>query len=393
MSAPVASFAFIATGLSVAFQDRSAGVVNTWNWDFGNGDISVLQNPTEVFATPGSYKVNLTVANADGTSIFSFYLLVQTTPGLNLTIKQQVAYLLPPEISFDEIGFQQATQKWQLYLQNAANIDNDDVFDETKWPPLFNVLISKLIVYDLILKAATSSMTAFLAAAANFNTIKNNIISGTVQVADYTIGFNFAAPFVVNSLIIDGVSHVNPGPIADIPSLLAWMNGLFLGIFILNGTNIQSLGNSHVITTFNVTANGVGHNQAFTQSNVRVVSVTQAVTSGSTSGLFKGPVKSIKAGPSEASWYDGSAFWASIFKSLGSGGLEGGGGGIFGALIEDICLYSKKVGVKMPMCGPQPKSVRPFIIGRGRVQARWDADVCKPGDFPFNLSNWVDQQW
>lgn len=52
--------------LVVSFQDLSTNSPNAWSWDFGNGNTSVLQNPTVSFLTPGSYTVKLTVSNASG---------------------------------------------------------------------------------------------------------------------------------------------------------------------------------------------------------------------------------------------------------------------------------------------------------------------------------------
>lgn len=54
--------------LIVNFQDFSSGNPTSWKWDFGNGNISTLQNPTSTYFTPGKYTVTLTVANAAGTN-------------------------------------------------------------------------------------------------------------------------------------------------------------------------------------------------------------------------------------------------------------------------------------------------------------------------------------
>jgi PKD repeat protein len=47
--------------LSVAFTDTTTGHPDAWFWDFGDGNGSVLQNPTYVYPDPGTYTVNLTV--------------------------------------------------------------------------------------------------------------------------------------------------------------------------------------------------------------------------------------------------------------------------------------------------------------------------------------------
>lgn len=399
MAKPTASFTFSPDGLSITFKDGSSGIITSWNWDFGfkiTGveQISTLQNPPAiVFPASGTYKVSLTASNSEGSDTFVFNIVVSPAPGLNITILEMVQYDLPVGLAFDSIGFDQNVRKWQLYLQTAATIDDDDVFNENAWPSLWNVLISKLVVYDLVVKAATGSMASFIAAAESLNAFETKVITGTLQVADYSVPLVNAGPFVVNLIIIDGLSF-SSGSLTDLTALLAYLNGLGYGIFAYSGSNIVTLGNAHILTTFNYTHNVTGVNGAFTQSNTRVVSTTQALaTSGGTVGLGKGPLKSMETGPSKAAWYDSSAFWSSIFKSLGDT-ANGQGGGIFSSIISDACIYSKKLGVKMPFCTPDPKRVRPIQIARGRCQPFYDANAVNPPPFyPGPWPNWTQQDW
>ncbi len=53
--------------LSVQFTD-SSGNTTGWNWNFGDGNTSTEQNPTHIYSSVGSYAVNLTVSNGNGTS-------------------------------------------------------------------------------------------------------------------------------------------------------------------------------------------------------------------------------------------------------------------------------------------------------------------------------------
>ncbi len=69
---PVANFSTNVTEgyapLSVQFTDLSQNAVS-WNWDFENDGISdsTDENPVYVYATPGTYTVNLTSSNENGT--------------------------------------------------------------------------------------------------------------------------------------------------------------------------------------------------------------------------------------------------------------------------------------------------------------------------------------
>ena len=50
-------------GLQVEFVDVSHGNPTLWQWDFGNGVTSNIQNPIVTFIDPGIYTVRLYVAN------------------------------------------------------------------------------------------------------------------------------------------------------------------------------------------------------------------------------------------------------------------------------------------------------------------------------------------
>lgn len=50
----------------VKFTDKSTGFVNAWNWNFGNGAGSSLQNPSYTYTSPGTFSVTLIVTNIGG---------------------------------------------------------------------------------------------------------------------------------------------------------------------------------------------------------------------------------------------------------------------------------------------------------------------------------------
>ena len=56
-------------GARVEFTDRSVdadGDIETWHWDFGDGETSTEQHPVHTYAEPGDYTVRLTVTDAEG---------------------------------------------------------------------------------------------------------------------------------------------------------------------------------------------------------------------------------------------------------------------------------------------------------------------------------------
>ncbi|MBX2923665.1 MAG: PKD domain-containing protein [Chitinophagaceae bacterium] len=102
---PVAEFsASVQSGcspLSVAFRDQSTGDPKYWNWDFGNGQLSNLQNPTATFSAPGTYTVTLVVRNQNGVNAITKtdYITVYPSPSVSLSANITTA-CIPTSIQF-----------------------------------------------------------------------------------------------------------------------------------------------------------------------------------------------------------------------------------------------------------------------------------------------------
>jgi len=70
-SLPVAGFIAdaVCLGEYTVFTDTSLSFVSSnilWDWNFGDGDTSIIQNPVHIFITPGSHTVQLIVTNQNG---------------------------------------------------------------------------------------------------------------------------------------------------------------------------------------------------------------------------------------------------------------------------------------------------------------------------------------
>ncbi|MGB0402579.1 MAG: PKD domain-containing protein [Salibacteraceae bacterium] len=68
-SIPVAKFEALPTKSCdgvVQFNDKSENLPNAWEWDFGDGNTSVTQNPLHTYTTSGSFTVKLKVTNSFG---------------------------------------------------------------------------------------------------------------------------------------------------------------------------------------------------------------------------------------------------------------------------------------------------------------------------------------
>ncbi|RPJ19332.1 MAG: PKD domain-containing protein, partial [Planctomycetaceae bacterium] len=80
--------------LSVAFTDKSSGIITSWSWTFGDGATSNVQNPgTHMYDAAGSYTAKLTVTGPGGSNDTSMVITVTTpTP----TPKPVVAFTASP---------------------------------------------------------------------------------------------------------------------------------------------------------------------------------------------------------------------------------------------------------------------------------------------------------
>ncbi|MCX6282208.1 MAG: PKD domain-containing protein [Bacteroidetes bacterium] len=81
------------SGSATQFHDLStttAGVINKWHWEFGDGDTSNLQNPSHTYATAGIYNVVLTVTSTQNCSdSFSMQVSVYIRPSADYSYLSQ----------------------------------------------------------------------------------------------------------------------------------------------------------------------------------------------------------------------------------------------------------------------------------------------------------------
>lgn len=122
-------------GDSVAFLDNSYNGATQWNWDFGDGGTSTLQNPKHVYATDGLYNVTLTVSNGIST-------ITTTKNNVVYILESTSSFYLPYTEGFEWIdtltqtrmvGFVENNEPWEvvqgIYATGdqslRANCEND----------------------------------------------------------------------------------------------------------------------------------------------------------------------------------------------------------------------------------------------------------------------------
>ena len=69
--------------LTVQFSDLSTNNPTGWLWNFGDGDSSIVQNPTHTYYSAGTYTVRLTATNSAGTHTITktnYIIIINQTP-------------------------------------------------------------------------------------------------------------------------------------------------------------------------------------------------------------------------------------------------------------------------------------------------------------------------
>lgn len=95
---PLADFIFntacedAATNFTDASSSSGGSNITSWNWDFGDGNTSIAQNPAHTFSSAGNYNVRLIAENNIGCRDTVFYsVTVNPSPQVNFTFTNQCA--------------------------------------------------------------------------------------------------------------------------------------------------------------------------------------------------------------------------------------------------------------------------------------------------------------
>lgn len=117
--------------LTVQFTDQSAGdEAHSWNWDFGDGSSSTLQNPVHTYTSPGTYSVSLAVNGGQAILKNNFIQVFERPAGtaLNLTMQGYDAHLSWEHIHSDANGNPFQPTYYFLYFNGSANPDGEFYF-------------------------------------------------------------------------------------------------------------------------------------------------------------------------------------------------------------------------------------------------------------------------
>ncbi|MFZ9942277.1 MAG: PKD domain-containing protein [Bacteroidia bacterium] len=144
---PIASFSLVAdsscTPTIVSFIDGSSGATS-WQWEFGNGNQSNLENPTHVYNVPGNYNVSLIVADSAGcTDTLTQTQAVQVTGTYSNFVSSDPSGCAPWSVSFTDSSVNAASWVWDFGDGFTSSSPNPN--HTYQQPGVYSVI---LITYD-----------------------------------------------------------------------------------------------------------------------------------------------------------------------------------------------------------------------------------------------------
>ncbi len=113
----------------IQFEGLATGGVPpySWNWDFGDGSTSNLQNPSYNFETDGEYQVNLTVNDDSGNTQFDLISATINTEHISIIIDDLYEGIVGTSINFSSTvtgGCHPYIWNWDFGDGNTSNLQN-----------------------------------------------------------------------------------------------------------------------------------------------------------------------------------------------------------------------------------------------------------------------------
>jgi len=180
-----------AAPLEVEFTDLSMGGPATWAWDFGDGGSSDLQNPSHVFAAPGSYAVSLTVgkdAETD-TETKTGYITVLPAMVADFSASQTTGFA-PLMVTFSDLSTPEA-DNWAWDFGDGATSSFQNPTHTYTAAGTYTVSLTASDDYSTDTETKTDYITVGEANTANFSgTPRAGIVPLEVDFTDLSEGDN-----------------------------------------------------------------------------------------------------------------------------------------------------------------------------------------------------------
>lgn len=243
MPAPISQFGYNINGNVVSFMSYSDNVTadTKYLWDFGDGNISTLQNPIHTFLQASYYLVRLTVENVyeglpselDEMAILVNMSIIQKPPMFN-DISAIIDLYCPTQVIGTVRNSNRKTlliAKWQTYLQPLLfepEVSPLNTYSAISYPVLANILIAKLVIIGIIemetaaflLEATASGVSSGSSSGSGSSTTTSNggiksIETGPTKVERYENKDSSSRSEMMSNLSKVYTALAKPGGILD----------------------------------------------------------------------------------------------------------------------------------------------------------------------------------
>ena len=207
---PVANFTANVTAgclpMTVQFSDTSTGLPGIWNWSFGDGATSNLQNPNRTYTTAGSYTVTLIASNNCGNSTpftSTNYITVGRVPVANFTADITTG-CLPMTVQFtDSSAYNPTLWNWTFGDGTTSTAQNPVKTYSTAG--VYNV---SLIASTMCGSSTSFNRTGYITVGAPAVAFTASPTSGTAPLTVQFNGTSKGTPVTWNWTFGDGTTSV-----------------------------------------------------------------------------------------------------------------------------------------------------------------------------------------
>lgn len=119
---PVASFSATSVCINnpTQFTDLSTGGATAWSWNFGDGNTSTAQNPSNTYAAAGNYTVTLITTSSPGGCTNTVSLPVTVYPQASANFSATTVCVNTPSTQFTDLSGGASTWSWNFGDPNSG---------------------------------------------------------------------------------------------------------------------------------------------------------------------------------------------------------------------------------------------------------------------------------
>lgn len=137
----------------ITFTDASTNGPTSWNWSFGDGNVSALQNPTHAYAWQGGFLVNLTACNMFGCDIYLDKIKTWWCLGGAPFVPDTGDLPFPNQNEFDDVVFSNISQSdWQN--TSVGNVVYPPIYEHQATIIPWEIWVGLIVAGSMMLLAA-----------------------------------------------------------------------------------------------------------------------------------------------------------------------------------------------------------------------------------------------